>query len=102
MVVKQAVVGLPQVVAARQQAVGLAVVGEDKADATQPGAVGSLLRQAGEPDQVNAAGPIGRDLERRRRLPLALAEAPRADGGTGCALPWSGPSVVISRAPRPP
>ena len=99
-VVRPAVVGLPGVVGALEQDVGRAIVADDEDDVALPVGLGVVVGDGREPAQVDAAGPVAGDRQRRGRLPPALVAGSwgRASG-SGCALPSNGPSSSTSRAP---
>ena len=102
-VARPAVVGLPGVVGALEQDVGRAVVADDEDDVALPVGLDVGVDERRQPAEVDAAGPVVGNRQRGRRLPPALVQVLRRRGRDAAAvLPSNGPSVVISRAPRPP
>ena len=79
-IVRPAVVGLPRVVAALHEDVRLAVVLDDEDDVALP--VGGVVAPGnrGQAAEINAAHPVGRNLDGNARLPAAFAQAVLADG----------------------
>ena len=73
-VVRPAVVRLPGVVAALEEDVGGAVVADDEDDVALPVRCSTLSGIRGEPAEIDAAGPVGGNLQFRRGLPAAFAQ----------------------------
>ena len=71
-----AIVGLPGVIAALEQKIGLPIVAHDEDHVALQTAV-----QGGQLAEIDTAQPIGRNRQLGRRLPLAVAQPFRADLG---------------------
>jgi hypothetical protein len=97
-----AVVGLPGVVGALDEHVRGAVVRDHEHDIALP--VGRALRvlgPGGEPAQVDAARPVGRDGQARGGLPSALVEVLRAGLRHGLGLALEGAQALHEPGARP-
>ncbi len=75
-----AVVCLPGIVAALEQHVGLARVADDEDDVALPIRLVLGIGQRRQPAEINAAHPVGGNLQRCRRRPAALAPPLLTDG----------------------
>src|SRR5436190_18087748 len=82
MVQRPLVISPPGIVRTLQQDPGTTRVPDNKDNIALPIGI-VVLRYRGQPPKIDSAGPIGRNLQRRARLPSALAHSFRPDWRIG-------------------